>query len=277
MTDERMSGSRVPLYRDGPMVEADGYAMPYYFSRTFAGGAWSAGTTTYVPAYMTTVGGSPVATADTAAPAIGCTVQILSEQNNNNVVGEMHTANNMGGSVFTYGKTADSNFGVGYSFDGTHWSINGTTHVGTSSSSAETWTVPTTVPMNTGHRLLSSFHWQKRKINCPVGGTHYDIVATLWRAGAILGADNSSFDHQCNSTYSANKVPQAPGTKFDRSGNAFVTWSIDASAFGVGLSAQSGASTYVKIHLEFHQSSGNQYICGNDAAPTQAHRIFAGV
>jgi hypothetical protein len=84
------------------------------------------------------------------------------------------------------------------------------------------------------------------------------------------------YDHQRATTYDQYKIPYSPGTTFDRWRNDFVRWTGDASAFGVGLSAQSGSSTWVTIHYNFNQNSGSRYICGNDAKPPSAHRIFAG-
>jgi hypothetical protein len=248
-----------------------GAAKPFYFSRTFDAGVWSAGTSPEVPAILDMDGAAPASGEPADAPDAGCSVFVLDSQDVQNVVGEVHTGSDMTAKL-TYGKTADSDMGVGFSSDGSRWALSGTVHVGNSESTAETWNHGEEY----GHRELSEFHWQKRKVGCPVGGDHYDIVATAWNAGAVNGADIHSYDHQCKTTYDAYKIAQAPGTEFDRQDADFVTWSIDTGAFGIGLSAKSGASTFVHIHYAFNQPAGIRYICGSDAKPPDAHRIFAG-
>ncbi len=61
-----------------------------------------------------------------------------------------------------------------------------------------------------------------------------------------------------------------------RNSNDYVTFSADVGAFGVGLTAQSGASTWVDMHWHFTQNSGTRYLCGHNDFPTSADRIFAG-
>ena len=203
----------------------------------------------------------------------GCTYTVLSSTDPSHVVGEIHTPSNTSASL-VYGKSADSDMGIGYSTNGSNWSVNGTIHVGNGKSAAETWDRGSSY----AHRELSQFHWEKRHNHCPAGPTDfYTTVSTAWNGGAVDGGDVSQYDHQCDTTYNAYKVPQAPNTHFDRSSNNFVTWSVDTGAFGIGTSAQSGASTWVQIHMFFHQPSGTRYICGNNAAPTSSARIFSGV
>jgi hypothetical protein len=255
------------------VVGARGRAKPFFFSRTFDRGTWSAGTTPDLPPSLSTAGGTRASQASANNPDAGCTYTVLDSGNADNVVGEIHTPSNTSATL-TYGGTSDSDMGVGYSTNGSNWSVSGTIHVGNAHSVVETWARGSSY----AHRELSEFHWEERHNHCPAGPTDfYSVQSTAWNGGAVDGAEISSFDHQCDTTYDQYKVPQAPGTDFNRSDKQFVTWSVDTGAFGIRTSAQSGASMWVTIDMQFHQATGTRWICGDDAKPPTARRIFAGV
>ncbi len=48
------------------------------------------------------------------------------------------------------------------------------------------------------------------------------------------------------------------------------------TVFGVGLSLQSGASKYVKLHWRFGNKYPAYYLCGNDNDAMHSRRIYAG-
>jgi hypothetical protein len=186
-------------------------------------------------------------------------------------IGEWHTAADMN-ETFTYGSTADSDIDVGV--DGNNdgvWSISGSAHVGNSRSIDIN---PNRGP-NWSTMVRSQFVYIKWHWNCAVGHT---IEADRWVAGWTNGADVSSFDHQCKTTYNQYKTPfQRPGT-YKRSSVDYAKFGAAVNAFGfLTLGAQSGMSTNAKIHYNFTQgNTQTRYLCGNNALIDNAKRIFAG-
>jgi hypothetical protein len=67
-----------------------------------------------------------------------------------------------------------------------------------------------------------------------------------------------------------------PGGTFTRSSKNFANYKAAITVFGVGLTNQSGASTNVTEKWKFGNVYGAYWLCGNDAFPTDSHRIYAG-
>jgi hypothetical protein len=199
---------------------------------------------------------------------------VLSNANANAIVGNMHTGTNMTG-WFSYGRKADTDFGVGFSRDGSQWSVTGSAHVATTNSAAVRWDVGSEF----GYRLLSNFAFQKTKTVClgfaAVPPT-YKIKVKRWNGGAVIGDNVHYLDHKCLTTYSAYKVQQGPNTTFDRTSSSAVNYSAGVTIFGIQLSAKSGYSTDVAAHWAMGGRFTAYWLCGTDGPPTIAHTVLAG-
>jgi hypothetical protein len=272
------------------------------FSRTFVDGQWISGTTPAVPSLVNMQPGTLTA-ADRAAvrrnsmaaisrpggvekvswaqvarlndsnrlAAPGCFKVTDASWTGMTDIGEWHTASDMN-ETFTYGLTADSDIDVGV--DGNNdgiWSVSGTAHVGNSRSGDIN---PNRGP-DWSTKVKTQFVYIKWHWTCVSGHT---IEADRWVGGWTNGADVSSFDHQCKTTYNQYKTPfQGPGV-YNRSSVDYTKFGAAVSAFGfLSLGAQSGMSTNVKIHYNFTQAaSATRYLCGSNALIDNAKRIFAG-
>lgn len=209
-----------------------------------------------------------------AADYVGCGWTPVQTWNTDMVVGEIHTWDDMTGR-FTYGQTADSDVGVGWSTDGKAWKLSGGIHVGNSSSTAA-W--KDAGPFF-GYRLKSGFRYVKYRTDDPMdcgGGFRYKIQATQWNGGMVLGQNDASLDGKCRATYPNNTATFAAGTGFSRASSDFITFDAAASVGGASLWARSGASTYVKAEWWFGRKLAQYRLCGTTNAPTLAPRIFAG-
>jgi hypothetical protein len=204
-------------------------------------------------------------------PIPHCSKTFKSASDNWTTVGEVHTATKMS-YEFTYGQTADSDLSIGFSANGSSgWSIGGTRHIGNSSSTSVQWTGGE----DEGWRLISVFHYGKYKW----GGDYpcrqdYEVDPVAWNSGTdTYNSAIHDLDYHCQDYPVSQRASFNPGANFDRNDSDFVQFSGAATVFGASLKGQSGSSTFVQIHYHFINS---RMICGNDAAPPSAHRIYAG-
>ncbi len=269
------------------LVVTENAFRPIYFAKTFTAGSWSSGSTPAVPTNLDPMSADcpssdnpkVMVTCGFRAPgvlqALGkspdvCASVLLGTSDPYTTVGEIHTGSDMTDKL-TYGKTADTDMGVGTTAGTGSWHLGGTVHIGNSDTASVTWSRGA----ERGLREKSKFHFEKRHWDC--GGPQWDeIKATAWEGGAVDGGVNHYLDHQCSTTYRQWEVAHAPGTTFGRSSNSYATFFAEVTAFGVGLSSQSGNSTWVTIGMTFTQTSGNRYICGNDNWPSSSHHVYAG-
>ena len=201
-------------------------------------------------------------------PDITCYPILKDEWNAYTTIGEIHhTADMTGWLSYGYDKSADSDIDVAWSAGG--WHLQGSAHVGNSQSASSTWNRG----QNYGHREQSEFHYQKWQW---CDGS-YQIKSTKWNSGALDGADNSSYDHKCDTTYSAYAVKYAYNTDFDRSSSNYVKFGAAVDVGPISLGAQSGMSTHVRMHIHFGQQQGQiRVICGDNDKPSYSSRVFAG-
>jgi hypothetical protein len=151
--------------------------------------------------------------------------------------------------------------------------VNGTFHVGNSLSNA----IGFNRGPQYGKKELSVFHYGKYKwVSC--GGTiqSYEVDALQWTVGSSDGADVTSVDNQCGTTYLQFARRFAANSTWDRSAQEFKTWSDGVTVFGATLSTQSGSSQWVAYHYDFGNNTNNHWMCGNDDHPSGAHRVLAG-
>lgn len=186
-------------------------------------------------------------------------------------VGEYHSTKNMSG-TFTYGKTADSDIGVGTSIDyGSTWSIKGTVHAGNSLGASYTWTIPA----DKGNRVRSIFEYDWNDWYCDALYLDTEVTAEQWNGSQTVGDDNHFLDYQCDDKHAQYENTIIEGGSFDRLSKDFVTFSWAAKVFGYdAYTSQSGASTWVQLHL--HSDKYAHIICGDDDFPVRSHRVYAG-
>jgi len=188
------------------------------------------------------------------------------------VIGEVHTWTDHT-ARWSYGKTADSDIGVGISYDGSAWRQSGSFHIGTSSSS----TVTKKAGSRYGRLLLSRFEYRKLHWTgyCPFLPA-YTIAPARWLSGLVEGRNVRQYDGYCGSYYAANAAEFGPNTQWSRDRSDYATFHGAVSAFGVvSLTAQSGLSTDVRMTHTFGSGRFHR-LCGNDGDILHASRVFAG-
>lgn len=268
-------------------VMGNGVQYASFFSKEWVNGAWVDGNATPVSGLkarlaLGTAGvarlparRSRLVTAVDPPPQCSKTyTPITAEQTDLTTMGELHSAAGEA-EDFTYGKTADSDIGVGFSSGGSGWSINGTVHVGNSLSTS----VTAHIGADEGHREDTQMGFKKYDVTwtpswCAAESTQ--IRSTGWNGGRYTGTDNHSLDHQCG-TYPAANVQNYQGVgSWMRDSGSMVTFSGAVSAFGVSLTAQSGWSSHVQSNF-IQTAGGNHYYCGSNGSTLDANRVFAGL
>lgn len=195
------------------------------------------------------------------------------------VVGEMHRWKTViPRGEFTYGATADSTFGVGFSADGgVTWSVNGSAYVGNTAGSAGSTNV-TSLQSSTGYMAEAKF---KRAEFAQACTRNLKRQATQWNGYDVRrGAAVSGFDGKCDTTYAAYRhdFPRSQKTWTRASGTA-VWWTSALSLGTITVGGRSGFSTNASTTFVFTNSDSNfKTVCGNDAEPlATSTRVFAGV
>lgn len=160
----------------------------------------------------------------------------------------------------TYGATADSDLGVGYSYAGAGWKAGGEVHIGNSKSRSVSLTIPAGA---SGRRIRSVFTYVKEKAH-PYDQSGCEpnerVRALNWYSsiGPFESVGGDGFDHvnkvynncpggspwACVAAYWANSTY---ATEEQRS----ITYSGGVSVFGLQLSARSGWSTMVRADWQF--------------------------
>jgi hypothetical protein len=117
-----------------------------------------------------------------------------------------------------------------------------------------------------------------QSISC---GTAFTLEPKLWLGNYQLGADLSSYLHQCRTaSLVGHAVSYGPTGTFSRFSRKLQTWEgaarVNLGTGGVSLRAWSGASTHVGYKYSFGSVYQDHWLCGNDSWPAYASRIFAG-
>jgi hypothetical protein len=202
---------------------------------------------------------------------------LITQEDDYQPVGEFHAWTDTTGK-FTYGKTADSDVGVGVAYNGGSWSVSGSAHMGNSDEFAVSWNRGPSF----GKQLKSGYHFVRERLMPDAGSSPScsrtdRIRGTKWITGAVDGTDVSSWDGPsaygnrcsgCGAVFGAN-------TGADRNTGNSYTYTAGVQAFGVGLNIKSGFSSYVRIHWNFGSARTSHYLFGRDAAPNSAKIIYA--
>jgi hypothetical protein len=258
-------------------------------TRRLAGGAWSGPNgelaKDIVAAEPLTAAERPAARAFAASAAepstavvrarsIGtCWSDLIATWSGYTIIGELHTWTDET-ATWTYGRTADSDIGVGISYDGKAWKQTGSFHVGSTNASS----VTKSAGSRYGRLLASKFQFKKYQLigYCPFL-PNYEITPTRWLSGLVEGAYVRNYDGYCGSYYKAHATEFGRNTSWTRDDKAYATFSAAVTAFGVvSLTARSGLSTNVKMTHTFGSAYAPHRLCGNDNDILRAHRVFAG-
>lgn len=208
------------------------------------------------------------------------TSTLVSQANQDTIIGELHTANDTS-AWFRYGKTADTDADVGIEIGGSGtWSVSGSYHTGTSTGTYAQYNEGNQF----GYKLRSGFLYDDYHYvwNDPVCGSNYfeaeQAEWTLSPDGTIDPPLSSDYNHNLDNNCINSSYPSSFGINgtFARSSNNFMHFGGAFDVFGFSGGAQSGASTYVQIHYSFGSQTSTHYLCGNDNYISSAHRVFAG-
>lgn len=206
------------------------------------------------------------------------TKTLVATERGSTAIGEIHTAWDINTAYFKYGQTADSSIDVGFSGDGTHWSVAGSLHIGNTQGS--TGVKHNVTSDNYGHLVNTDMEYGKYRYRalCWNGWhTWYDVRARKWLGGVYEGTDVSALDHNCRNL---NYAPFSPGDETWRDFGKYKRFSsaVTLSFGGIGLTlgARSGLSRWVKQDWKFGTQPGLHYLCGNDGPMTTSSRVFAG-
>jgi hypothetical protein len=191
------------------------------------------------------------------------------------VVGQLHLGNDQS-ATFKYGQSADSDMGIGFSNNNANWSIKGESHIGNSRSASVTLPKSTGDNGMFGKRTKTQFKTVKYHFDGCVGVNFWKIIGEKWTAGSDWGGDYNDKNGHCADTLLGNSATFVSGGRFTRSSNNFSKYVDAISVFGVSLSNQSGASTFVTEHWTFGNHFNRYWLCGSDNDVNYAHRIYAG-
>ncbi len=193
------------------------------------------------------------------------------------VIGEVHRWRGaIPRDTSSYGTTADSTFEVAVKSGTDPWHVSGTFHIGNSTSrgSAATVDVDLADP-ETGYRVEAKF---KRAEYSQLCTSNKKRQAYAWNGYDLRQGDAViGFDGHCGDTYAQYAHTFGPDqTSWIRDQNQAYWWGV-AIDLGVDMAGgRSGYSTYAKSIWTFKEGV-NKTLCGNDAQPLYAHRVFAGL
>lgn len=189
-------------------------------------------------------------------------------------IGEVHRwGRSILRNTFVYGRTADSEFGVGFRAGVGGWAIQGESHVGNSNATSGAAAVSDDEP-STGYEVEALFmraeFAQVCTNNLKRQVTEWDGV-NVRRGPAIPGLDG-----EC-STYPAAYRNTFPASQeaWSRTGNESETWNLAIDLGPITVGGQSGFSSSARSDWTF-EDGRKKTLCGNDADITRSHRVFAG-
>lgn len=110
----------------------------------------------------------------------------------------------------------------------------------------------------------------------PASGPGEKIIGEKWVAGADWGQDTNEYNGHCLDTYFQYRSSYPESATFTRNDSNLAKYNGSLDVFGVGLSVQSGASTFVTLPWKMGTKLGTYWLCGNDDFVTDSHRIYAG-
>ena len=186
--------------------------------------------------------------------------------------------------IYGQGAFADTDMSVGLKYGEEAWEVSGSIHVGNGVSS----------DIDEGAYVTgkTGWVWESRFRYREYYGTFYpqDFCALApnyvneaikWNPAPTGDPrhawDDSRFDGKCDTTYSAYSNLRQPGSYWSRNDTSFTSFSESLGALpGLSVVSQSGASAHVTLTYIAGTQNIPHYICGMNAAPKTALRVFAG-
>jgi hypothetical protein len=200
-----------------------------------------------------------------------CSEYVWATSSTPTVVGELHKWKDATAS-FTYGQTADSDIGAQSRDSGSNWTVESAVHISNSRSASVSWSGGDVNNMF-GRQLTTNFQYEDQLW----GGTacSFEYVRSVgWNGGATWGGDVSTWDNHCDTSPYGDVYKS--GSRFDRSSSRAHNYRVGATVWGLGLTAQSGYSTFVKEHWSFGSAQLNHWMCGDNAHETTSAIVYAG-
>ena len=203
-------------------------------------------------------------------------------------IGELHTPADTEVATFTYGRKADSYIAKAFSLDGSFWVMKGTVRVANESGSSSSATIAySTTRDRWAHEIQTEFVYTKYRTELwcasPAAvkvSEAYEIRATKWVGSSRLGRDLTHLDDRCAEDHAEHLTPFGRGFRFTRDQNRYGTFtnaaSVTVGGTAVSLNARSGLSRWVIVDWQFGSKSTRHVLCGIDAFPPNASRIYAG-
>lgn len=194
------------------------------------------------------------------------------------VIGEMHRWRDaIPRDTFKYGKDyADSTFEVAFKTGTDPWHVSGTFHIGHSTGRSSYATVDVdAADAATGYKVQAKF---KRAEYSQVCTNNKKRQAHAWNGYDVRQGDAiTGLDGHCDDTY----AQYAKTFPLDRKGwtryqNEAYWWGVAIDLGVLVVGGRSGHSTYARSVWTF-KDGVHKTLCGNDALPDVAHRVFAGV
>jgi hypothetical protein len=177
---------------------------------------------------------------------------------------------------------ASSDFGVGISADGSHWSVSGTAHVtNTGGSGQETGQYGPYY----GRQIQGEFTGVKRHrfyndcVHAPT--IQYQAYLYLWQGGLREGADVHVWDGCDGNGQGFCHQPGVDTTFVSRGGHFFrvsghtLNYGSGISIFGITLGGTSTFSSNLQVDLYAGTGAGSHYVFGHGAPPTSSGAVYS--
>ena len=203
-------------------------------------------------------------------------------------IGELHSPSDTEVATFTYGRKADSYIAKAFSLDGSFWVMKGSVRVANETGSSSSATIAySTTRDRWAHEIQTEFVYTKYRTELwcasPAAvkvSEAYEIRATKWVGSSRLGRDLTHLDDRCAEDHAQYMTPFGRGFRFTRDQDRYGTFanaaSVTVGGTTLSLNARSGLSRWVIVDWQFGSKSTRHVLCGIDAFPPTASRIYAG-
>jgi hypothetical protein len=131
---------------------------------------------------------------------------------------------------------------------------------------------------------LSDFNSGKYKRNPPPSGKFYcddpsgSVHPYQWDGGIQEGAViiGSNLEGACPTKIGSTSIDEGKNAVFNSASANAGGWSVGLSAFGVGVSMDSGYSVNVAFDIHTLAASDHHWMCGRDEPPVDAPDVWTG-
>jgi hypothetical protein len=276
------------------LVSAGTRTYPRVFSREPGTEEWLAGDGTFAnedplriqldshSAIASAAAGVRTFEAAAALPAGGCPgyqVTLLGTEVQPTKVGQMQIYNDESMS-FAYGERAHSSIEVMLSRNGGPYAVYGLVQRGTGeSSSVGTSRDFRGETANFGKWFRTNFEYRKIRTRFDCQNTHWvedSISARRWIGGFDLIGDLTHLNGRCGNDFKRYRQGYGKGW-IAHQGNRLRKYGLGASAFGVGIGAQSYGERWISWRYTFGGKYEKHWLCGDTDYPIRARTVYAGL